>query len=156
MNNSDYDSEAAPAPTGRVDPDNPWGTFLDVRFGPLERFDINVLVAANDRPWYNETLTRINDSVVRLGVVHGVFPWHSHDDTDEFFYVVEGRLLMDLEGGRTVELGKGQGISVPTGARHRPRAPEKTVVLMVEDAGIVPLGDTAPAAQAVPADEPAL
>lgn len=116
MIESNYDSEPAPAATGQIDPDNPWGTFLDVRFAPLEPFDVNELVAANERPWYNQTLTRINDSVVRLGVVHGVFPWHTHPDEDEFFYVAEGVLLMDLEGGRTVQLGKGQGISVPRGA----------------------------------------
>ena len=155
MIDSDYDSEAAPAPSGPIDPDNPWGTFLDVRFAPLERFDVNELVAANERPWYNQTLTRINDSVVRLGVVHGVFPWHTHEDEDEFFYVVDGRLLMDLDAGRTVELAAGQGISVPRGARHRPRAPERTVILMVEGAGVMPLGDTATAAQPAP-DEPAL
>jgi mannose-6-phosphate isomerase-like protein (cupin superfamily) len=139
MIESDYGSEPAPAPTGRVDPDNPWGTFLDVRFAPLERFDIIELAAANERPWYNQTLTRINDCVVRLGVVHGVFPWHTHED--EFFYLVEGRLRMDLDAGRTVELAAGQGFSVPRGARHRPRADERTVILMVEGAGVVPLGD---------------
>ena len=142
MIDSDYDSEPGPAPSGPIDPENPWGTFLDVRFAPLERFDINDLVAANERPWYNQTLTRINDSVVRLGVVHGVFPWHTHEDEDEFFYVVEGRLLMDLEEGRTVEMTKGQGISVPRATRHRPRAPERTVILMVEGADVVPLGDS--------------
>lgn len=138
----DYNAPAAQGP-GDIDPANPWGTFLDVMFAPLERFDVGELVAANKRPWYNQTLTRINDSVVRLGVVHGAFPWHRHEDEDEFFYVLEGRLAMDLEGGQTVQLDPGQGVSVPRGTEHRPRAGRRTVILMVEGAGVVPLGNAA-------------
>jgi mannose-6-phosphate isomerase-like protein (cupin superfamily) len=84
----------------------------------------------------------VNDSVVRLGVVRGEYHWHQHDKEDEFFYVVEGRLLIDLEG-RTIELGERQGYVVPKGVRHRTRAPERTVILMVETAGIAPTGDPA-------------
>lgn len=115
-------------------------THLDVRFAPLEVIDVQALVDANSHPWYNQTLCRINDCVMRLGVVHGEYIWHKHDDEDEFFYVVEGRLLMDLED-RTVELRERNGFSVPRGVRHRPRAPEPSVILMVEGAGIVPTGD---------------
>jgi mannose-6-phosphate isomerase-like protein (cupin superfamily) len=82
----------------------------------------------------------VNESVVRLGVIQGEFHWHQHEKEDEFFYVVEGRLLIDLEG-RTVELGPGQGFVIPKGVVHRTRAPERTVILMVETAGIVPTGD---------------
>ena len=82
----------------------------------------------------------MNDSVVRLGVIHGEYHWHKHDDLDEFFYVIEGRLLIDLEG-RTVTLEPRQGFVVPKTVRHRTRAPERTVILMVEGAGIVPTGD---------------
>ena len=123
-----------------MDPQNPWGTFLDVRFEPLERFDVQQLADANTRPWYNQTLVRINDSVVRLGVIQGEYPWHKHDDEDEFFYVVEGRFLIDLED-RTVELAPRQGFVVPKGVVHRTRAPERAVILMVEGADIVPTGD---------------
>jgi mannose-6-phosphate isomerase-like protein (cupin superfamily) len=84
----------------------------------------------------------VNDSVVRLGVVRGEYHWHQHDKEDEFFYVVEGRLLIDLKG-RTIELGERQGYVVPKGVVHRTRAPERTVILMVETAGIVPTGDPA-------------
>jgi mannose-6-phosphate isomerase-like protein (cupin superfamily) len=124
-----------------MDPQNPWGTFLDIKFQPLERFDVRQLADANERPWYNQTLVRINDSVVRLGVIQGEYPWHKHDDEDEFFYVVEGRMLMDVEGREPIELVGRQGISVPAGTSHRPRAPERTIILMVEGAGIVPTGD---------------
>ncbi len=70
----------------------------------------------------------------------GEYRWHKHDDVDEFFYVVEGHFHIDLEG-RTVELSPGQGFVVPKGVMHRPRAPRRTVILMVEGAGIVPAGD---------------
>ena len=118
----------------------PYATHLDVRYGPLEVVDAAALAAACADRWYNQTLCRVNDSVVRLGVVQGEYHWHKHDDEDEFFYVVEGRFIIDLEG-RTVELAPGQGFVVPKGVMHRPRAPERTVILMVEGAGIMPTGD---------------
>jgi mannose-6-phosphate isomerase-like protein (cupin superfamily) len=118
----------------------PYATHLDVRYGPLELVDVPALVAACADRWYNQTLCRVNDSVVRLGVVQGAYHWHKHDAEDEFFYVIEGRFLIDLEG-RTVELGPRQGFVVPRGVVHRTRAPERAVILMVEGAGIVPTGD---------------
>lgn len=121
-------------------PTYPYVTHLDVRFPPLERIDVPTLVRACTDQWYNQTLCRVNESVVRLGVVQGEYHWHKHDDEDEFFYVVEGRFLIDLPD-RMVELGPGQGVVVPKGVMHRPRAPERTVILMVETAGIVPTGD---------------
>jgi len=113
---------------------------LQPRFGPLELIDVPGLVDACKEPWYNQTLCRVNESVVRLGIVQGEFHWHKHDREDEFFYVVEGRFLIDLEG-RTVELLPKQGFMVPKGVVHRTRAPERTVVLMVEAAGVVSTGD---------------
>jgi mannose-6-phosphate isomerase-like protein (cupin superfamily) len=118
----------------------PYETHLDVRFGPLERIDIQKLADACTHPWWNQTLTRVNDSVVRLGVVQGEYHWHKHDDEDEFFYVVEGRFFVDLED-RSVELLPRQGFTVPRGVVHRTRAPERTLVLMVEGAGVIPTGD---------------
>jgi Cupin domain len=118
----------------------PYATHLDVFYNQLELVDVPALVAACADRWYNQTLCRVNDSVVRLGVVQGEYHWHKHDDEDEFFYVVEGLFLIDLEG-RTVELSPGQGFVVPKGVMHRPRAPERTVILMVEGAGIMPTGD---------------
>ena len=118
----------------------PYETHLDVRFAPLEVVDVPSLVDAVRHPWYNQTLCTVNDSVVRLGVVQGEYHWHEHQDLDEFFYVVEGRFWIDLEG-RSVELGPKQGFVVPKGVRHKTRAPERAVILMVEGAGIVPTGD---------------
>lgn len=118
----------------------PYATHLDVFYKSLELVDVPTLVAACTDRWYNQTLCRVNDSVVRLGVVEGEYHWHKHDDEDEFFYVVEGQFIIDLDG-RTVELSPGQGFVVPKGIMHRPRAPKRTVILMVEGAGIMPTGD---------------
>jgi mannose-6-phosphate isomerase-like protein (cupin superfamily) len=118
----------------------PYATHLNILHGPLEVVDVRALADACTDRWYNQTLCRVNDSVVRLGVIEGEYHWHKHDDEDEFFYVVEGRLLIDLEG-RTVELAPKRGFVVPKGVIHRTRAPERTVILMVEGAGIVPTGD---------------
>jgi hypothetical protein len=118
----------------------PYVTRLDVRHGPLEVVDVQAIVDGCTDRWFNQTLCRVDESVVRLGVIQGEYHWHHHDDEDEFFYVVEGRLLIDLED-RTVELGPRQGFVVPKRVVHRTRAPERTVILMVEGAGVVPTGD---------------
>ena len=118
----------------------PYATFLDVRYAPLEVVDVPALVAAVRDRWYNQTLCKVNDSVVRLGVMQGEYHWHKHTDLDEFFFVLDGTFLIDLED-RTVELAPRQGFVVPKGVVHRTRAPQRCVILMVEGAGIVPTGD---------------
>jgi len=118
----------------------PYSINLNARFAPLELVDLQALVDACRDPWHNQTLCRVNDCVVRLGVVQGQFHWHKHDTEDEFFYVVDGRFFIDLEG-RTVELAPQQGFTVPKGVVHRTRAPERSVVLMIESKGIVATGD---------------
>ncbi|MDQ6719021.1 MAG: cupin domain-containing protein [Gemmatimonadota bacterium] len=125
---------------GSTPADFPYVTRMDIRFKALELIDVQDIADEVTDAWFNQTLCAVNDSVVRIGVVRGEYHWHQHNDLDEFFYVVEGRFLIDLEG-RTVELGPRQGIVVPKGVQHRPRAPERTVILMVEGAGIVPTGD---------------
>jgi len=123
-----------------TEPSYPYDTHLDIRYGPLEVVDVPALVEACTHPWYNQTLTQVNDAIVRLGVVRGEYHWHKHDVEDEFFFVLEGRLLLDLED-RTVELGPRQGFTVPKGILHRTRAPERCILLMVEPAGGKPTGD---------------
>ena len=112
----------------------------DVKYGGLEIVDAGRLADECPEKWWNQTLCRINDSVARLGVFEGEFHWHKHDREDEFFFVIEGMLLLDLEG-RTVELRPRQGMMVPRGVVHRTRAPKRTVVLMVEAATVAPTGD---------------
>ena len=118
----------------------PYSINLEARYRPLEVVDVQALVDACKDPWYNQTLCRVNDSVVRLGVLQGEFHWHKHDKEDEFFYVVDGRFVIELEG-RRVELTPRQGFTVPKGVMHRTSAPERTVVLMIEGAGVLPTGD---------------
>jgi mannose-6-phosphate isomerase-like protein (cupin superfamily) len=118
----------------------PYETRLNVLHSPLELIDEKALADACEYQWYNQTLCKVNESVVRLGVVQGEYHWHKHDLDDEFFYVVEGRLFIDLEN-QTVELGPRKGFVVPKGVVHRTRAPERTVMLMVENAAIVPTGN---------------
>lgn len=120
----------------------PYETRLNILYGPLEVVDVKGLAEACAFKWYNQTLCRVNESVVRLGVFDGEYHWHRHDEDDEFFYVVEGRLLIDLEE-RIVGLETGQGFVVPRGVMHRTRAEQRTVALMVENKGIVPMGDPA-------------
>jgi len=115
---------------------------LDRAFDGLELVDVDALARTVEDRWYNQTLVGVNDCVVRLGVMQGEFHWHHHDAEDEFFYVVDGRFMIDLEAeDRTVELGPKQGFMVPRGVVHRTRAPERTVILMIEGSGVVPTGD---------------
>jgi mannose-6-phosphate isomerase-like protein (cupin superfamily) len=120
-------------------PRYPYVTRLNVQFKPLELIDEKALTDAVTDKWFNQTLVKVNDSVVRLGVVEGEYHWHKHDEDDEFFYVVAGHFLIDIEG-RTFDLRPRQGVVIPKGVRHRPRAPERTVILMVETSAIQPTG----------------
>lgn len=113
----------------------------DVKHGPLELVDVEAIRRSVTEQWFNQTLVQVNDSVVRLGVVQGEFHWHKHDDEDEFFYVVDGELLVDVEGGETVALSPGQGYLVPRGHVHRTRAPGRTAMLMIATSGVRPTGD---------------
>jgi mannose-6-phosphate isomerase-like protein (cupin superfamily) len=120
--------------------DFPYKTFLNILHGPLEPIDVQKLADACTDKWYNQTLCKVNDSVVRLAVIQGEYHWHEHKDIDEFFFVLDGHFLIDLED-RTIDLAPNQGFVVPKGVRHRTLAPERTVILMVERADIIPTGD---------------
>ena len=120
--------------------DYPYETRLNILHQPLEVIDVKALADSCEFKWFNQTLCKVNDSIVRVGIVEGEYHWHKHEDDDEFFYVVEGQLLIDLED-RAVELNPWQGFVVPKGVLHRTRAPQRTVILMVENAGIIPTGD---------------
>jgi mannose-6-phosphate isomerase-like protein (cupin superfamily) len=126
-------------PTDRIDPDR-YDTRLDNKYGYLTIVDIPKEVAQHV-PWFNQTLTQVNDSVVRLGILEGEYHWHKHDNEDEFFVVLEGQLLIDVEGKGTITLNRHLGYTVPKGVVHRTRAPKRTIVLMVEAATVTPTGD---------------
>lgn len=118
----------------------PYATHLNIKFDPLATIDVNQLAKAVTDQWYNQTLCKVNDSVVRLGVMKGDYHWHKHDKDDELFFVLSGRFIIDLEG-RSVELKPNQGFVVPRGVMHCTRAPERSVILMFETAATVPTGD---------------
>lgn len=118
----------------------PYVTKLDIKFEHLELIDIPSIVKNCTDQWFNQTLTKVNNSVVRIGIIQGEYHWHKHDHDDEFFFVLEGQLLIDLED-KTVALNPNQGMTISKGIMHRTRAPEKTVILMVENSTIQPTGD---------------
>ncbi len=118
----------------------PYATHLDVKFAPLEIINVPELIGQCKDRWYNQTLCAVNDSVIRLGVLQGEYHWHKHDHDDEFFFVLQGRFFVDLEG-RSIELQPLEGFVVPKGVVHRTRAPERAIILMAETRAIVPTGD---------------
>jgi mannose-6-phosphate isomerase-like protein (cupin superfamily) len=121
--------------------DRDYAINLDNKYGGLTVVDIPAEITACTERWFNQTLTAVNDAVIRLGIVEGEFHWHHHDLEDEFFLVLEGELLIDVEGDRTVVLERHQGFTVPRGVVHRTRAPQRTVILMVEGGNVRPTGD---------------
>ena len=126
-----------------MEPAYPYATHLDIKYPALTVIDVPALVTACQDRWYNQTLCRVNESVVRLGVMQGEYHWHQHANDDEFFFVLDGRLFcVDLQD-RTFELRAGQGLTVPKGTVHRTRAPKRCVILMIENVGIAPAGDGA-------------
>jgi mannose-6-phosphate isomerase-like protein (cupin superfamily) len=120
--------------------DKKYNIELNIKYNHLEVIDVPEIVGECTEKWFNRTLTQVNESVVRIGIVEGEFHWHKHDDNDEFFFVLEGKLFIDIEN-KTIELGPGQGTTIPKGVMHKPRAPQKTVMLMVENKNIIPTGD---------------
>ena len=117
-----------------------YATHLDIKFPALTRVDVPALVEGCRDQWYNQTLCKVNDSVIRLGVMQGEYHWHKHDHDDEFFFVLEGHFIIDLES-ESIDLQPQEGYVVPKGVVHRTRAPDRAVILMVETASIVPTGD---------------
>ena len=115
-------------------------TKLDIKYDHLELIDVPQIIEECKDKWFNQTLTKVNDSVVRIGIVEGEYHWHKHDHDDEFFFVLQGKLIIDLED-RTIVLHPNEGVTITKGVMHRPKAPIKTVMLMVETSAIVPTGD---------------
>jgi mannose-6-phosphate isomerase-like protein (cupin superfamily) len=118
---------------------NPYNQHMNVLYEHLQLINVPEIVENCTDQWFNQTLTQVNDSVVRLGIVEGEYHWHKHENEDEFFFVLSGKLLIDLED-KTIELGPNQGTTITKNVLHRPRAPQKTVMLMVETNSIDPIG----------------
>ena len=112
---------------------------MDIKYDHHELIDVNQVVAECTDKWFNQTLTKVNGSVVRIGIVEGEYHWHKHEDDDEFFFVLSGKLFIDLED-KTIELNPNEGVTISKGVMHKTRAPQKTVMLMVETDTIDPIG----------------
>ncbi|MEJ2194620.1 MAG: cupin domain-containing protein [Ignavibacteriaceae bacterium] len=122
-------------------------TKLNVKYKHFELIDISKIVEETKDKWFNQTLTEVNGSVVRVGIVEGEYHWHKHENDDEFFFVLKGKLFVDFREsvpsgeGSTIELNPGQGVTISKNVIHKTRSPQKTVMLMVENKGINPTGD---------------
>ncbi len=102
---------------------------MNIKYKHLEVIDVQEIVKENKENWFNQTLTQINNSVARIGIVEGEYHWHKHENDDEFFFVLSGKLFIDVED-KTIELSPNQGTTISKGLLHRPRSPQKTVMLM--------------------------
>lgn len=113
---------------------------MDVKYDYLEKIKISEVVESCSDKWFNQTLCKVNSSVLRLGIFEGEFHMHKHDNDDEVFFVLSGSIVLETENG-DFELGENEGICVPKGVMHRPIAEKKAIVLMIENDGIQPVGD---------------
>ncbi len=123
-----------------MDNENKYSIHLDVKYQPLELIDIPSLVSTVTDQWFNQSLCMVNDCVVRLGVMRGEFHWHKHEQEDEFFFLLEGKFVIEQED-KTVTLAPQQGFMIPRGVLHRTAAPERSVILMIEKSTVKPVGD---------------
>lgn len=112
---------------------------MDIKYDHQALIDVNEIVKACTDKWFNQTLTKVNNSVVRIGIVESEYHWHKHEADDEFFFVLSGKLYIDLED-KTIELNPNEGATISKGVMHKTRAPQKTVMLMVETDTIDPIG----------------
>ncbi len=122
-----------------MDRDFNYNQRMDIKYDHQELIDVNEIVKECTDKWFNQTLTKVNNSVVRIGIVEGEYHWHKHDDDDEFFFVLSGKLFIDLED-KTLELNPNEGATISKGVMHKTRAHQKTVMLMVETDTIDPIG----------------
>lgn len=99
------------------------------------------LAAALTERWSPRVIAEVDDAYVKVAKVNGTLAWHSHDDEDEFFYVLEGTLRIEMEA-RTVELHAGDAFVVPKGVRHNPVAERECLVMLIERKSTRHTGDT--------------
>lgn len=113
---------------------------MDVKYDYLQKISVPEITENCKEKWFNQSLCKVNDSVLRLGIFEGEFHMHKHDNDDEVFFVLEGSLELETENGN-FHLGEKEGVCVPKGVKHRPIAKKKAIVLMVENLDIKPSGD---------------
>ena len=105
-----------------------------------DKVDLAAKLAILEGPFQPGIVGYLNDYKLAVVKAHGEFVWHKHDETDDFFLVVAGRLTIQLRD-RDVELGPGELFVVPRGVEHCPKAEEEAHVLLIEPAGTANTGD---------------
>ena len=113
---------------------------MDIKYDYLEKIDVPEIVKNCTDKWFNQSLCLVNSSVFRMGIFEGEYHLHKHDNDDELFFVIDGSIILETEKGN-FELQQYEGVCVPKGIMHRPIAKNKAVVLMIENAGIDPIGN---------------
>lgn len=105
--------------------------------------NLDTVLSTFDAVWSPRIVGRVNDYDIRLARFHGEHVWHVHEDTDEFFLVLDGEIAIGLRDPdeRVVTLGRGEIVVVPRGTFHKPSSKEGAVVLLVEPAGTLTVGD---------------
>ena len=93
-----------------------------------------------DEHWSPKVVAEMNDYQFKLAKIKNDFIWHSHEDTDETFIVIEGKIYIEFED-ETVELSEGEMIVVPKGKKHRPYADEEAKIILIEPKGVRNTGD---------------
>lgn len=107
----------------------------------IGKVNLDDMLARFDEHWSPKTIGVLNDYELKVVKVEGEFGWHTHEDTDEVFLVLDGELAIDLAEGAVVVLGPRETVTIPRGTAHRPRAERETAILLIEPRGVVNTGD---------------
>ncbi|MEL6337791.1 MAG: cupin domain-containing protein [Pseudomonadota bacterium] len=112
----------------------------------MQKINLAEKLATFDTHWDPKVVATYNDNDVMVVKFQGEFPFHHHNDTDDFFLVLTGHVTMDYADAPSVTFGPGEMVVVPRGIRHRPRAETEAQVLLIEPSGTPNTGDLATAA----------
>lgn len=115
------------------------GTFTNVGIGKI---NLAEKLSLFDTHWDPKVVAAYNDNDVMVVKFQGEYNFHKHDDTDDFFFVIEGEVTMDYEEHDSVTFGPGEMVIVPSGVVHRPRADREAKVLLIEPKGEPNSGDS--------------
>jgi mannose-6-phosphate isomerase-like protein (cupin superfamily) len=116
----------------------------------INQVNLSEKLALFDTHWDPKIVTQYNNNDVMVVKFVGEFPFHKHDDTDDFFLILEGEVTLDIDGQDSVVMGPGELCVIPTGVVHRPRATSEAKVLLIEPTGTPNSGD----ADRAPAQKP--
>ena len=115
--------------------------FPNVEVDGMEKINLKEKLSKFSDHWSPKVIAEMNDYQFKLVKIEGDFGWHHHEDTDEVFIVIEGKMKIEFEN-ETVELNEGDRYVVPKGVEHKPRAENECKVMLVEPRGVVNTGNT--------------